>query len=104
VLLHTAGACQRQVVLSSPYVGAAASPAFVEYSHEQQWQDLGDITELSLLYGVKEGCVKGVRALYGADPANAHHIGLLSESLQQQSLQLAPGERVVAAEYTASTM
>jgi hypothetical protein len=87
----------------SPIFGAAPSPTYVQSSHDVSWKTDGDITRLSLFYGKKDGCIKGVKATYGADAANTHRLGIKSQDLQEHSLRLQPGERFVNADYATSS-
>lgn len=80
-------------------VGAAWSPSYVLYTQDFAWKVSGDITRVSMFYGQKEGCVKGIKTQYGPDPANAHRLGLEVDQLLESTLHLQPGERFVAAEY-----
>ncbi len=82
--------------------GAKWAESFVLYTQDYNWKVSGDITKVNLFYGESEGCVKGIKAQYGADPANAQRLGVESKNLQARSLQLKEGERIVRAEYKAS--
>jgi hypothetical protein len=82
--------------------GAKWADTFVLYTQDYNWKASGDITKVTLFFGETEGCVKGIKAQYGADPANAQRLGIEPSSLLTHSLQLKEGERVVRAEYKAN--
>lgn len=83
--------------------GAKWAENFVLYTQDYNWKTSGDITKVNLYFGESEGCLKGVKAQYGADPANAQRLGVEAKSLLTRSMQLKGGERVVRAEYKASS-
>lgn len=87
---------------SSPMFGATWTDTFVLYTQDYNWKTSGDISKVNMYYGEAEGCVKGVKAQYGADPANSQRLGLETKNLQTRSIQLKAGERIVRAEYKAS--
>jgi hypothetical protein len=81
--------------------GALWADNFVLYTHDYNWKMSGDITKVNLYYGESEGCVKGIKAQYGADPANAQRLGVETKTLLLRSMQLRAGERIIRAEYKA---
>lgn len=88
---------------SSPMFGAKWEEKFVLYTQDYNWKVSGDITKVNLFFGESEGCVKGIKAQYGGDPANAQRLGVESKNLLARSMQLKAGERIVRAEYKASS-
>lgn len=83
--------------------GAKWAENFVLYTQDYHWKVSGDVTKINLYYGEAEGCVKGIKAQYGADPANAQRLGVETKTLTGRSMQLKEGEHVVRAEYKASS-
>jgi len=83
--------------------GAQWTDTFVLYTQDYHWKVSGDISKVNLYFGEAEGCVKGIKAQYGADPANAQRLGVEAKALTSRSIQLKAGERIVRAEYKASS-
>lgn len=70
---------------------------------DYNWKVSGDISKVNMFYGMTEGCLKGVKAQYGPDPANAQRLGVETKALLTRSIQLKEGEHIVRAEYKASS-
>jgi hypothetical protein len=72
-------------------------------AQDYNWKVSGDISKINMFYGMTEGCLKGIKAQYGPDPANAQRLGVETKALLTRSIQLKEGERIVRAEYKAGS-
>jgi hypothetical protein len=71
--------------------------------HVDFWNEHGDITQLAAYFNPSKGCLQGIKAVYGPNPADAQLVGNQKPGSQTQVVEakLKPGEQIIQVQYKA---